>query len=320
MGVRQTLNIMSEKWLESRIPANSSVRLNRKNIFIFPGLFGFFYLLMTVCLFVLAVNYQNNLLLFLSQCLSSLFLISLFTAYKNFARITVSAQQPQPVYAGETAYLTVKAMGSAHSPKGMLEVGMKNDKNSYYLNFDAGESQFAVPIATTTRGKCRLPRVTLRCAYPLGILRCWTHLDFGQELWVYPSPQAADKTFSEHDMSDGNKRNTIPGSDDFFALHPFQPGDPLNKVAWKKVAKGGEWASKVFIRQQSAVTWLDISTLNTDIETSLSMLCWQVNRLSRRQHPFGLKLGDVIIPPAMGKLHEQTCLEALSLYPGSYPK
>ena len=315
MGLRQTLNRMSDRWLENRVPSSSTVQLNRKNVFIFPGLFGGFYLAMTVCLFVLAVNYQNNLLLFLSQCLLSLFLIALFTAYKNFARLTVSAQTPSAVHAGETAYLNLKTTSATQPLTGILEVGLRNHKHTSYLNFDAGESKLALPVTTVARGKRRLPRVTLRSAYPLGIVRCWTHLDFGQDLWVYPKPKATDHGALEHTESDGEAVSTTSGNDDFFALQPFQSGDPLNKVAWKKVAKGGEWSSKVFVRQHASITWLDINTLNLDTELSLSILCWQVNRLTERNHTFGLKLGDVIIPPSSGSTHQQTCLQALTLFP-----
>ena len=74
------------------MPPDTAHQLHHGNIFIFPGTFGWFYLMMTACLFLLAVNYQNNLLLFLCQIFMIILSIGLlyhFLFYKlpNLAKI-----------------------------------------------------------------------------------------------------------------------------------------------------------------------------------------------------------------------------------------
>ncbi len=128
---------LSLKWLAARMPPAPTHRLSHGNIFIFPGVFGLFYLLMTLCLFLLAINYQNNLLLFLCQFLLSLILIALFTAYKNVAGMQITAVEIEPVFAGENGYLELRVEDSDEKPlHGQIEIKWYGDKNRLMLDLE----------------------------------------------------------------------------------------------------------------------------------------------------------------------------------------
>ncbi|OFC72321.1 DUF58 domain-containing protein [Alteromonas confluentis] len=306
---------LSLKWLASRMPPEPSHRLSHGNIFIFPGVFGVFYLVMTLCLFLLAINYQNNLLLFLSQFLISLILIALFSAYKNVAGMLLTAYEVKPVFAGENSYLEIRIEENDKPLHGQIEIKWYGDKNRHMLDLEMEKKLHHLPFPTASRGFHRLPRVTVTCSWPLGLIKCWTHLDFGHKLLVYPAQKAEQILLAEWHSENGKGRKNQSGTDDFYALYPWQAGESLSRVAWKRVAKGDDWLNKVFTEQQATSGYLDIDSVsNLDTETALSVLCWQIVQLSAAGSEYGLKLGNVIIPPSVGPAHRSTCLKALALY------
>ena len=76
-------------WLQRRIPVLDEVRLHRHNIFILPSRFGLSFGLLNILLFVLGVNYQNNLVILLSSFCFSLFMTTMLLCYQNMAGILI---------------------------------------------------------------------------------------------------------------------------------------------------------------------------------------------------------------------------------------
>lgn len=297
------------------MPPDTAHQLHHGNIFIFPGTFGWFYLMMTACLFLLAVNYQNNLLLFLCQFLLSLFLITLFTAYKNISGIRLSARELKPVFAGENGFMTVDITAAeGKSLRGLMEIRWYGDIDRSTLDLEQEKKSHHLAIQADKRGIMRLPRVTVTSSFPLGLVKCWTHPDFSQTLLVYPQKKPEHADLSQWYARSGNGKQVQNGTDDFFALQPWQSGEPLNRVAWKRVAKGGDRVNKIFTDQQPVSGYLDIRQLRTDTETALSVLSWQVTQLSATGTQFGLKLDNLVIQPGCGQQHKQACLKALALF------
>ncbi len=87
-------------WLDHRIPPASQYRLNRHNLFIFPSHTGWVYLCLTVAIFLLGSNYENNLVLALAYLLFSLFVVSMHYCHYNLSGLTVDAMTAPTGYAG----------------------------------------------------------------------------------------------------------------------------------------------------------------------------------------------------------------------------
>lgn len=76
-------------WLKRRMPVLDEVRLHRRNIFILPSKFGGAFGVLNLLLFVLGVNYQNNLVIILSSFCFSLFMTTMLLCYQNMAGILI---------------------------------------------------------------------------------------------------------------------------------------------------------------------------------------------------------------------------------------
>ncbi|MGK0503347.1 MAG: hypothetical protein ACJARF_002120, partial [Alteromonadaceae bacterium] len=157
-------------WLDKRIPPHSSHALNMRSVFILPSRFGWGFIVMCMCLFLLGTNYQNNLMLLLSYLLLSVMLLTLFYSYQNFAAIALSASSPKTVFANTSAHLTlnrIKHSDYKTTPEGLLQLQwlqLPRRKDTSTITFDIGnrEQRLTVPLLLHTRGEHRLPRITFK--------------------------------------------------------------------------------------------------------------------------------------------------------------
>ncbi len=316
-GLSQRFNRIHERWLRRRIPANSRYTLHLKNVFIFPTRFGFGYLLTCVSLFLLGTNYQNNLMLLLCQFLLAVFLLHLFVSYRNFTATTLALKPITPVVAGEHALLVVQLEDKSpqHPFFGGLQMQIRHT-NLRVLNRRADQTkQLKLLLPTSVRGLFTLPRITFQSTYPLGLFRCWTHLDFNQQLVVFPSPIPSSLRLDSTDAAQGDTSGPTPGIDEFESLRNFQQGDPMNRVAWKQAAKGGDLATKTFTQSRQESGWLSLALYQHEpLEKALGLLSYQINRLTQQQQTFGLRLDTQSIGPGSGELHKLTCLTQLAQY------
>ena len=308
-------------WLDKRIPPHSSHALNLRSVFILPSRFGLGFIIMCMCLFLLGTNYQNNLMLFLSYLLLSVMLLTLFYSYQNFAAIALSVSPPKTVFVNTLTHLTLNRLKHAcdkTKPEGLLQIQWFKDAT--WITFDIGnqEQQLTLPVLLHDRGKQRLPRITLKGAYPFGLYHCWTHLDFDVDTMAYPEPKAGrtgEAVLNSQDTA-GSKEDERQGNEDFFALTDFIEGEPLNRVAWKQVAKTGNWVVKQFSEQKSENVYLRLST-NVPLEEGLSALSQKIVSMQSLGLHYGLALGSTTFTPNNSIAHMHQCLTALATYPST---
>ena len=256
-------------------------------------------------------------MLLLCQFLLAVFLLHLFISYRNFTATTLSLKPIAPVTAGEHALLTVQ-LEDKHPQQpfyGSLHMQLRGTSLSLLNRRADQEKQLKLLLPTRTRGIFNLPRITFSSTYPLGLFRCWTHLDFEQQLIVYPAPVPSSLRLDSADTTQGDTSGPNPGIDEFDSLRHFRPGDPMNRVAWKQAAKGGDLATKTFTQSRQESGWLSLAMYQDEpLEKALGLLSYQVNRLTGQQQTFGLRLGDQIVEPGSGEQHKLQCLCQLAHY------
>lgn len=306
------------RWLNSRIPAASEFTLNHKNIFIFPTSFGFLYLLLCLCLFLLGSNYQNNLMLLLCYFLLALFLVCLFACYINVRGLKVKSDKPMTGFAGQKIYQSIYLQRQL-APLGKFHIRYWQQPECLSQEYTQ-DNHFQPGIKFDTRGAYHLPRVTLCNFYPLGLFRCWSHLAFVQQAVIYP--QATPSVLPvNHTQSHQNDSGTHSGhnndTDEYYSLEKHQPGQPLYHVDWKQMAKGRGMLTKHFVSNQKGALWLSLSpALGSNLEIQLQKLCFLVLELSQQNQEFGLDLGHSKLELGSGQQHREQCLKALAIYPG----
>jgi len=323
----------SDAWLTKRIPAADFHKLASRNIFIFPTAFGFVYLSFVVLLFLLATNYQNNLIMLLSYLLASFFITVMLHSFYNFTQLSFSARQKQAGFAQQTIFFPL----TIHSRKKHYDLNFSLDnhtnKNLSRISdthfstkvsqCTSGDTQVNLSFISAKRGEFSLGRVTIFSEYSFGLFKSWTHLDFGLSALVYPTPlplildqqqlsgQKDDVSITSYQAS--NKA----GIDDFSELKRFIIGESRARTAWKQLARGQGHFSKHYQENQSTLLCLKLADMPVaSLETQLSYLSFLVNELTQNQQTFSLQLelDKDVVTSNSGLAHQQACLTALALH------
>ena len=322
--LQQLLSVRQEKWINRRIPEAVRYQLDNQSIFILPTKFGYVFLLFSVILFVFGTNYYSQPLIMLSFMLIALFVVHMFASFLNFARLYVSIGNIQPVYAGTTAAIPLHILPSqsARPTRGTLWVSFWEIKRYQSIELDTLEGPANIRYFAENRGVSQLPRMTLQCDYPLGLFRCWTHLQFTQPLTVYPQLIVANLPLeSTIKLSQVKNSTHIQGKtlsldqpDDFDSLVTFQHGDPMHSVAWKHLAKTGNMLRKRFVGASPQHGYLSLP-MHSNVEKGLSQLAYQINQCHNKHAIYSLYLPTQTIVPNHSEAHKQACLAALAAYP-----
>lgn len=315
--VRHTYQDAITRWLNRRIPSTNAPELTQRSIFIFPSGFGLVFIITALCLFVLGTNYQNNLILLLCYFMLAVMLLHLFISYRNFSKLAPRIVQVSPVFAGKPAVVHLVLISSPTSlsvPEGLIRLRFYTDKQQTEVDIQGTQGKANLMLPTHHRGQYRLPRISLRSDYPLGLIRCWTHLDFAHDYVVYPAPINAPIELHNSNASEGNASNDNQGTEDYHGLHPYRPGEPLHRVAWKRVAKGGDWVTKEFTDSAGEHGWLILPPASSkQREQLIGELCWQIIRLTEKGRSYGLNTGQHVIDINQGPAHMHACLTALAV-------
>jgi uncharacterized protein (DUF58 family) len=104
---------------------------------------------------------------------------------------------------------------------------------------------------------------------------------------------------------------------EFDGVRAYQPGDPLRRIVWKKVARSGELVSRDTRAARQQQLWLDFQAAALpDAEARLSRLAGWVIAADAAGLAHGLRLPGVELPPADGQVQRRAALQALALWGG----
>lgn len=312
------------KWLDKRAGVQNTYTLATGNLYIFPTLLGFAYLLMVVVLWLLGTNYQNNLILGLAYLLISIFVVAILHTYANMAGLHIQFKGVPHVFAGDVSHWMFSFKNEYAKTRENIfakwQVAGK-DEGAHFAVEARDELTVAVPISVSHRGVYTPGRLLLESRFPLGLLRCWTWLRWDAAIEVYPQPinQPLPRSFSVDESSDGD--HPVSGGDDFNALNPYKPGDSLKLIAWKSYAKEKGLMTKEFSQNLSREIWMDFSQMaNPDKEVRLSILCHWAIHFHQKNENYGVKLPGIKIEPACGENHRAQVLSALASFEFSAAK
>lgn len=312
-------NAMTKRFfafVDKRVPKHAQHVLSHKTIYILPTAFGCCFLGFILLLFVLGTNYQNNLILFVSYLLSSLFIVAMLYSFHNLLGLEVSCKGEYFVQSGQQLTLDVEVKSTRDIYH--LTFGFEQQTRQFTHLADSKHSLKAT-LLFTERGVVNVSRFTMLSEFPLGLFKTWTYVKFPLSIIVYPQPLACQVAELSNVTADDDIGHTLEPQfegDDFYALAPYQQGWPLSRVAWKNVAKGQAWQ----IKQTAQNVRYDHHVLRLadmpgrELETQLKQLCYLVLDLTYGQQPFSMVLGDTVLAESQGEVHGQQCLRLIAQY------
>lgn len=319
-SLREALNKRYQRWMAKNIPPSEQVTLNRKNIYIVPSRNGLLFILTSGLVFIAAINYAVSLAFALAFMMVSVFILSILHSFNNLNQLTLTSRPAQDIFCGEEARFRVQLSRSPKRRHESLELSFVSataNAAASYADLSSNDTEEVDVFAEANRrGEFKAPRLRVLTRYPLGLCRAWSVVDLNMHCLVYPRPvQFSMSQFDSGASGGSDSAVNREGSEDFYGLRDYVPGDSLRQVAWKTVARGQDMQLKQFVDYVDNKVWLDWDMFyGFNTEERLSRLCYCVIQMSKSGNVFGMRIPGSEFPPATGPDHRKKLLRALARF------
>jgi uncharacterized protein (DUF58 family) len=295
----------------------AAVVLKHQRIYILPTRRGLALIATLTIMLLTSMNYALSLGYALTFLVAGVVAAALLQTYRNLAGIVAAPLAAGEAFAGGKLDFTLSLATSASERRGIVAVPRSGPPVRIDLPPDATRP-VKLCIATDQRGRCTLGRVTLWSDFPLGVWRAWAYLHFPLSGIVYPAPEIPLQPLPAGDEGLDVRRSARSVDAELAGLRDYHTGDPLNRIAWKAVARGAGWYTKQFEGTGGGgvleLKWAELPA-GMDVEARLARLCGWILEAEREARAFSLSLPGVELPTGSGAGHRRNALTALALYP-----
>lgn len=291
--------------------------LTQRRIYILPTREGLSFAALLLAMLVASLNYNLALGFILCFSLAGIGQVCLLRTHRNLEGLTLASAYSTNAHAGGAlGFELVFADGSSRNREALDLVSPNGNHQGFSIAAN-GHASVKLTLPAGQRGHQWIGRLRIETRFPLGFLLAWTYIDPDLSAWVYPRPEDNPPPLPSNGRGSRGS-HTQPGSDSFDSLRPYQPGDPLRTIAWRRLARGGPPASKVFLSEEGGsehcLSWNDCANM-ADIEARLSRLCAWALAAERSGQDWSLALPGTLLPAKHGPTHLHTALEALAAIP-----
>jgi uncharacterized protein (DUF58 family) len=294
----------------------ASVVLRHSRIYILPTRRGYAVIATLLMMLLTSLNYALSLGLGVTFLLAGLVSAALLHTFRNLAGIEIKPLAASDDFVGGHVMFSLALSSGAIDRRAITITG--NDVSATCGIAAASTQTITLAALATARGRVALGRVTLSSLHPLGLWRGWAYVHFPLSGVAYPAPEAHAPPLPSG-VQGIDPRAIGRGDDtDLAGLREYQRGDPLQRVAWKAVARGAGWFSKSFEGTGGggpiALDWSRMPA-HLDIESRLSRLSAWILAAERTTRPFALNIPGTALSTGSGREHRRAALTALALMP-----
>ncbi len=298
-------------WMDRRLAVATEITLDQRRIFIMPTRQGVLFAMMIAALFVGGINFANNLMLGLAFWLGSLYVVLILHTYRNLAGVWIRGERPESGQQGGRVGWTCCVGDAAGRPHHALQLDQGD--LSWSVDLPVGASkEYHQSICPPRRGLVQPARLRVRSHWPFGLVQAWSwvRLDVRIPVWPRPLPGAPDPLWTQahHEAASSLQR---AGHEDFQGLAAWREGESFSQVAWKQVARTGQWLRQERSEPLAAgvirIRFEDDP--DPDQERVLARMC---ARVMQQVGTYSLELPGLALGPARGEEHQHRCLLALA--------
>lgn len=307
------LNKRFNAMLKKRKHFKQSLTLNHSNIYIFPSKFGLAFVALTILVYVLGINYQNNLVLLCSYLMLSFLLVNFVIAFSNLYNLTIKLTGLMPGFQHSGYSVNLQLSNTANTAS--LAIEIDNAPPYFVSNISSEVTKVSINVKQAKRGKHRVPRIKLFSRYPFGLVTTWSYLLSDNNVYIYPTPLAYSIhkiNLNDLDVESDPQSNTKSLSENYHGVRPYQDGDKVNRISWKHYAKNQVLATKDFSTGLSSEYVFSLNSVPGNTEQKLQHLCYLLTHAEQEQLSYSLLLPKKQIALGSGKEHLTLCLEAIS--------
>jgi len=293
------------------------VVLLHSRIYILPTRRGLAFIATLATMLLASLNYALSLGFVATFLLAGLAAAALLHTFRNLAGIALAPLAAGETFAGGALPFTLSLAGGAAKRHAITLTAGGSPAVTVDVVPDAA-LPVTLELPTTRRGRVALGRVTLSSDFPLGLWRGWAYVHFPLDGVVFPAPEAGAPPLPAG-MAGHDAQVQSRGEDaDLAGLREYTPGDPLQRVAWKAVARGAGWYTKQFEGGggggPALLAWRSLPRTQ-DTEAKIARLTAWILAAERLARPFALSVPGTVLPAGQGRAHRRAALTALALIP-----
>ena len=276
-----------------------------------------------VVLLLVGINYQLSLAFVVAFLLAGLMQATLLVSYRNLRGLIVRAGRSPHCKLGESLVFSVALASPERTRDGIALYTQADGKGkiiakSWPLSVTQ-DSSAVVPLAITPtrRGLMPLRRIIVASRAPYGLIRAWSYVHFEWSGVIEPQPETPPPPLPlMAGDNDGSACRDLHVAHDPDSLRDYAPGDSLKRVAWKQVAKSGDWYTRTGDtghRQEIELSW-QAATLS-DTEARLSRMAAWLLRAHNENCAYELTLPNGHLSLADGSQQFADASLLLAAYP-----
>lgn len=299
------------------LPADGAgVTLAHSRIYILPTKRGLAVIAATAVMLVTSLNYGLALGFLATFVVTGLVAAALLHTFRNLAGLVVRPGSSGETFAGGRMPFSLSLAGGTRTRAAIsLET---REGVARIVDVDADTiGAVSFEVDAPRRGRVPLGRVTVASDFPLGLWRGWAYAHFPATGIAYPVPEAGAPPLPRGALGADAMAQGRAEDADLAGLREYQRGDPLQRVAWKAVARGAGWYTKAFDGAGGGgPVLLDFATLPATLSTDqkLSRLTAWVLACERAARGYSLVLPRTRIAAGQGRDQRRAVLTALALH------
>lgn len=274
---------------------------------------GISFLLLCGLIFLLGINYSNNLIFTFSFLLLGCFGVSLWFGVRNLSDFEARCLPVESVHAGQPVLyqLQVREQGG----RGHYGLQAMNQLPLSDLADEPDEVQsWHLRIDSRTRGVLIATSMRVHSEWPLGLMQISRHLCPLPDVVIFPAAKDL-KALQKH--SQGSNAHLHEEAEALAGLRDYQAGDNPRRIDWRAMARRDQLQVKQFDGAAGDpsiwLRWED--TRGLDYEDRIHCLCHWILDCYQRGQEFGVTLPQQEYQPACDYPHLQRSLSALALMP-----
>jgi uncharacterized protein (DUF58 family) len=316
-------------WHESfgRHATNASeIELVQRRIYVLPSMRGWAVIVIAIILLLVGVNYQMSLAYVVAFLLGGLMQVALHATYRNLRGAIIRVGKSPRCVAGETLYFpltiasperTREGISISRLLNGARKQNATNAANAERLRIASDtQSTYTLAVGAPARGIVSLGRLLIESRAPYGVIRAWSYAHFEWVGLVEPKPEEPypELPHASGEESQAHKKSDVAHDPD--GLREYVAGDSLKRVAWKHVAKSGEWYTRTGEAGKRGEVELSWSATNlSGDDARLSRVAAWIDRARNENAAFSLMMPNGKLPLADSAPHHDEALAMLATYP-----
>jgi uncharacterized protein (DUF58 family) len=282
-----------------------------------------------------AVNTQRAMLFVVFGLMTGAFLLSLAISRRMLQAVDCRRDLPERTFAGRVVYLGyLLRHRRGRTPVLGLEVqeirppAELDSVGAFCLHLSrAGAFKSGSRFTVRRRGRFRLPGMRLSTRFPFSLVRARRDLPQEATLVVWPALgqlRADVLARGAAEISDAPPGRVQSGSDEFFGLREYRPGDSPRWIHWKRTAASGNLVVREMSRPRPDVLFLLLDTQLPDRspeslkrrERLIGFAATLIEYSFRREYRVGLALAYRdrlrVLAAAAGRGQRMALLDALA--------